>query len=54
MPNKFTYSIVILSICLVIIFSVILSIKFSLKFKDRKINPLVSIPAKLMAFNLNH
>lgn len=50
MHNKFTHSIIILTLCIVIIFSVILSINISLKFMDKKISPLSFIPS---AFNIN-
>lgn len=47
MPNKFTHSIIILTLCIVIIFSVILSINISLKFMDKKISPFSFIPNTL-------
>lgn len=47
MPNKFTHSIIILTLCIVIIFSVILSINISLKFMDKKISPFSFIPSTL-------
>lgn len=54
MHNKTTYSIIVLALCLVIIFSVFLSIKISLKIKNKKINPLISIPAKLALLKTDH
>ena len=54
MHNKFTHSIIVLTTCLVVIFSVFLSIKISLKIKDKKINPLIYLPNKLSIFNGNH
>lgn len=54
MHNKFTHSIIVLAICIMIIFSVFLSIKISLKFEVKKINPFTFIPAKLATFKMNH